>query len=62
MRDLNLPCPKCGAPMEACDYSPIYGYSWYHPKSETTALCEYSDSLCYSGKTMPKDDKQKEGK
>jgi hypothetical protein len=49
MRDVSTPCPLCGAAMEQCDYSPLYGYSWIHPKSETTAICEYSGKLVFSG-------------
>ena len=53
MRDINKICPKCGAAMECCDYSPLYGYSWYHPKSETTAVCQFSDTLVFD---TPKND------
>jgi hypothetical protein len=49
MRDVSTPCPLCGAAMEQCDYSPLYGYSWIHPKSETTAICEHSGKLVFSG-------------
>jgi hypothetical protein len=49
MRDVSTPCPLCGAAMEQCDYSPLYGYSWLHPKSETTAICENSGKLVFSG-------------
>jgi hypothetical protein len=33
--------------MDVCDYSPTYGYSWFHPKSETSALCKYSEKLIW---------------
>jgi hypothetical protein len=47
MRERMRVCPLCGYPMDACDYSPIYGYSWFHPKSETSALCKYSEKLIW---------------
>jgi endogenous inhibitor of DNA gyrase (YacG/DUF329 family) len=49
MRDVSTPCPLCGAAMKQCDYSPLYGYSWLHPKAETTAICEHSGKLVFSG-------------
>jgi endogenous inhibitor of DNA gyrase (YacG/DUF329 family) len=48
MRDVSTPCPLCGAAMEQCDYSPLYGYSWIHPKAATTAICENSGKLVFS--------------
>lgn len=61
MRDVSTPCPLCGAAMEQCDYSPLYGYSWIHPKSETTAICENSGKLVFSG-NYPRDRKPYEVK
>jgi len=39
-------CPHCHTPMEPCDYSPIYGHNWYHPRHET---CQYSESNMFGG-------------
>lgn len=47
MRGRMRICPLCGYPMDACDYSPIYGHSWFHPKSETSALCKYSEKIVW---------------
>jgi hypothetical protein len=64
MRDAYTPCPLCGAAMEQCDYSPLYGYSWIHPKAETTAICENSGKLVFSknkpiqGGTMTREEYQ----
>lgn len=40
-------CPICGIDMEPCDYSPLYGYSWVHPKTEND--CKYKDGTLLFG-------------
>lgn len=54
------PCPICGTLMHPCDYSPIYGRSWYHPASTSTAICKYSDSLVFGGKVASNNENEKE--
>lgn len=47
MKDSNIPCPHCGEQMNECDYSPLYGASWIHPKSTSRQLCEWSEKLIF---------------
>ena len=42
-------CPNCCVPMQPCDYSPIYGHSWYHPEDDDGSHCEHSGSVLFGG-------------
>lgn len=43
-------CPHCATPMSPCDYSPIYGHSWYHPEStKGTYHCKHSGAVLFGG-------------
>ena len=46
-------CPICGIDMEPCDYSPLYGYSWVHPKTEND--CKHKDGTLLFGNTKIND-------
>lgn len=52
-------CPICGIDMEPCDYSPLYGYSWVHPKTEND--CKHKDgTLLFGGHKLKEREKQNE--
>ena len=38
-----LPCPFCGASLERCDDSPIYGQSAMHPEAD----CMFSNNMLF---------------
>ena len=43
-------CQHCGTEMLPCDYSPIYGHSWYHPESFASSYkCPYSGHVLFGG-------------
>ena len=47
MKRITRKCSICGIDMEPCDYSPLYGYSWVHPRTDND--CKYKDGTLLFG-------------